>query len=113
MKQPMPTHKLISLTDNQIQGLQRVLSWIEKEIKDSGDCDHTVGICYCSLKVDIINSYDLLHSLDPILHEWVQDFVWADDGTAKKILRCKQCYEEKPDGFDNIHHHRHFHISYS
>jgi hypothetical protein len=72
-----------------------MIFWAEGIIRDEGGCDHSVGICYCSVKASIINLYDIWHTDDPTKHTWVSDFIWGDDGHLVKIQRCGKCYAEK------------------
>ena len=82
------------LTPEQTIGIRNLLNWAQSTI--NGGCKHDSGICFCGVTANIIEVYDIWHSIDPSLHDWVYDYVWDDDGNTKRIQRCKKCYIEKP-----------------
>jgi hypothetical protein len=83
------------LTEHEANVVRDLIYIAENYVKEGGGCDHSVGICFCVVTVQIIEGYAILHNAGFGNHRWVTDYDWNDDGTAKPVLRCEQCYVEK------------------
>jgi hypothetical protein len=68
------------MTEQALEKLYKAtLSRLEEDLKDLGDCDHSVGLCYCDQKI-LCDNYRLLlgfpyvdysdRNWKPFVYEW-------------------------------------------
>lgn len=84
------------LDDNEARVVTDLIYSLQDFVKESGDCDHEVGICFCGIHAQIIEGYAILHASGHGDHKWVMDYTWDKDDNIVRLMRCEECYAEKP-----------------
>ncbi len=50
----------LNIHDQLVEALKKMTTEVQLTIKESGGCDHSVGICWCGTKNDLAEAIDVL-----------------------------------------------------